>query len=68
MFLYPSSQGQDMETEKEADDQFIDGQSLGKKHKRKNSLTITQTKLTIINKLLQRIQNNKHQRNMFKGY
>ena len=26
-----------METEKEADDQFIDGQSLGKKHKREFS-------------------------------
>ena len=68
MFLHPSSQGQDMETEKEVDEEFIDEQSLGKEHKRKSSLTITQTKLTIINKLLQRIQNNKHQGNVFNGY
>ena len=39
VFLHNSSQGQDMETEKEADGDFCDGQSLGKKHK--SSLTIT---------------------------
>ena len=49
-----------METEKEADGDFCDGQLLGKKHK--NSLTITQRKcghhkpvhLTSVNKLLQK--------------
>ena len=65
-----------METQKEADEDFCDGQSSGKKLNRKNSLTITQRKrghhkpvhLTSVNKLLQQTQNNKHQGNMFIGY
>ena len=75
VFLHNSSQGRDMETEKEADGgggDFCDGQSLGKKHK--SSLTITQRKwrhhkpvhLTSVNKLLQKTQNEKHQGNI--GY
>ena len=76
-FLHPLSHGQDMmETEKEADEDFCDGQSSGKKHKRKSSLTITQRKrghhkpvhLTSVNKLLQKIRKKKHQGNMFIGY
>ena len=51
------------ETKKEVNDKFFDRQSLGKKYKRKSSLTITQRKrghhkpvhLTSVNKLLQKI-------------
>ena len=76
-FLHPSSHGQViMEREKEADEDFCDGQSSGNKHKRKSSLTITQRKrghhkpvhLTSVNKLLQKTQKNKHQGNIVKGY
>ena len=71
-FLHPSSQEQDMEKEKDADKDFCDGQSSGKKCKRKSSLTIIQRKrghhkpvhLTSVNKLLQKIRNNKHQGNI----
>ena len=63
---------QDMETEKEADEDFCDEN----KHKIKSSLTITQRKcgdhkpvhLTSVNKLLQKIRNKKHQGNIFIGY
>ena len=62
-----------VETKKEVDEDFCDGQSSGK---RKSSLTITPRKcghhkpvhLTRVNKLLQETQNNKHQGNMFIGY
>ena len=65
-----------METEKEVNDKFCDRQSSGKKCKRKTYLNVNQRKcghhkpvyLTSVNKLLQKIQNKKHQGNMFTVY